>query len=124
MSAPLVARVRNQRSGAVIGERLRVADTPWRRLRGLLGHREPQPGEGLLIEPSNGIHTVGMRYPIDVLFVARDGTVIRCERALPPARMVPWVRGGHRVLELPSGTIDASDTTEGDRLTFVVGRWP
>lgn len=121
MSAPPVAAVRNERSGAVIGKRLRVADSPWRRLRGLLGHPEPAHGEGLLIEPGNGIHTVGMRYAIDVLFVRRDGIVLRCERALPPSRFVPWVRGAHRVLELPVGMIDATETAEGDRLTIMPG---
>ena len=121
MSATLLAAVRNARNGAVIGMRLRVADSAWLRLRGLLGHPEPRQGEGLLIEPSNGIHTVGMRYPIDVLFVDRDGIVLRCERALPPLRFLPWVRGGRRVLELPAGTIDSTATTEGDPLTIIKG---
>lgn len=119
MSAGLVVTVRNERNGGVVGERLRVADSVWPRLRGLLGHPEPAHGEGLLIEPSNGIHTVGMRYAIDVIFVRRDGIVLRCERALPPARFVPWVRAAHRVLELPVGTIDATGTAEGDRLTII-----
>lgn len=117
MSSARVAGVCNERSGAVIG-RLRVADRPWLRLRGLLGHPEPSRGEGLLIEPSNGIHTVGMRYPIDVLFLRRDGVVLRSERALPPARFVPWVRGAHSVIELPVGTIDATGTAVGDRLAI------
>lgn len=112
------AAVSNERNGAVIGQRVRVADRPWPRLRGLLGHPEPAPGEGLLIEPSNGIHTVGMRYAIDVLFLRRDGVVLRCERALPPARFVPWVRGAHSVIELPAGAIDATGTAVGDRLAI------
>lgn len=110
--------VRNERNNTVIGERVRVADRVWPRLRGLLGHPEPAPGEGLLIEPCNGIHTLGMRYPIDVLFLRRDGVVIRCERALPPSRFVPWVRRAHHVIELRAGTIDATGTAVGDRLVF------
>ncbi len=121
MSAPTVAAVRNARSGAVIGTRLRVAGSAWQRLRGLLGCPAPEPGEGLLIEPGNGIHTVGMRYAIDVLFIGGDGIVLRCERALPPSRFVPWVRGARHILELPVGTIDATGTAEGDRLTILRG---
>lgn len=117
MSAARTAAVSNERDGTLIG-RLRVADRAWPRLRGLLGHPEPARGEGLLIEPCNGVHTVGMRYPIDVLFLRQDGVVLRCERALPPARFVPWVRWAHSVIELPAGTIDATGTAVGDRLAI------
>jgi uncharacterized membrane protein (UPF0127 family) len=120
-AAPPVALVRDLATGLLLGERLRVADSMWSRLRGLLRHPEPEAGEGLLIEPCNGIHTVGMRYPIDVLFVAPDGVVLRCERALPPGRFVPYVAGSRRVLELPAGTIEANGTAVGHRLAIVIG---
>lgn len=120
-AGPPVALVRDLATGLLLGERLRVADSMWARLRGLLGHPEPGPGEGLLIEPCSGIHTVGMRYPIDALFVSADGVVLRCERALPPGRFVPRVAGSRRVLELPAGTIEANGTDVGHRLAIVVG---
>lgn len=116
-----VALVRDLATGLLLGERLRIADSIYSRLRGLLGHPEPGSGEGLLIEPCNGIHTVGMRYPIDVLFLSPEGWVLRCERALPPGRFVPYVADSRRVLELPAGTIDASGTAVGHRLAVVVG---
>lgn len=120
-AASRVALVRDLATGLLLGERLRVADSMWSRLRGLLGHPEPEAGEGLLIEPCNGIHTVGMRYPIDAVFVAADGVVLRCERALPPGRFVPRVPGSRRVLELPAGTIEANGTAVGHRLAIVIG---
>jgi len=116
-----VALVRDLATGLLLGERLRVADSIYSRLRGLLGHPEPGQGEGLLIKPSNGIHTVGMRYPIDVLFVSPEGWVLRCERALPPGRFVPYVAGSSCVLELPAGTIEAIGTAVGHRLAVVIG---
>lgn len=118
MSRTSAAEVLNERTGASLGGRLRVADRMWGRLRGLLGHPEPAAGEGLLIEPCNGVHTVAMRYAVDVVFLSREDIVLRCERALPRTRFVPWVRRAHRVLELPAGTIESTGTIVGDRLAI------
>ena len=123
MSAVVLATVvvRNARTGALLGSEVRVAARRWDRLRGLLGHAEPPPGEGLLIEPCNGIHTVGMRYPIDALFLDREGRVLRCAPRLAALRCIPWVRGARRVLELPAGTIAGTRTVTGDLVTITAG---
>ena len=52
---------------------LRVADTPWQRMRGLLGYPPLQADQGLLIRPCNMVHTVGMRYPIDIVYIDATG---------------------------------------------------
>lgn len=123
MSAPVPATVavHNARTGALLGGAVRVAARRWERLRGLLGRPEPRPGEGLLIEPCNGIHTVGMRYRIDVLFLDREGRVLRCAPRVPALRCIPWVRGARRVLELPAGTIEATRTIAGDLVAITAG---
>ena len=108
----------NDRTGASLGTHVRVADRMASRLRGLLGYPEPQPGQGLLLRPCNGIHMFGMRYPLDVVFLARDGTVIRACESLAPGRAVPWGRRAHEALELPSGTIAATGTQVGDRINI------
>lgn len=100
--------------GRLVGERVRIARSPQARLRGLIGHRTLDAGQGLLLRPCNGIHTWGMRFPIDVLFLDGSGRVLRVKPGLPPRQVVPWVRGSKQVLELPDGA--AAGIPEGARL--------
>jgi uncharacterized membrane protein (UPF0127 family) len=79
-----------------------VADTPLARMRGLLARPPLREGEGMLIRPCNMVHTVGMGYPIDVVFLRRDGTVLKVAPAVPPLRMRGHWRA-HCVLELAAG---------------------
>ncbi|RJQ12607.1 MAG: DUF192 domain-containing protein [Dehalococcoidia bacterium] len=102
--------------GLVLCHRGAVARTPIARLRGLLGRATLSPGEGLLLRPCNGIHTLGMRFAIDVLFLDAEGLVVRVEPSLQPGRMVPWVRGARQALELPSGVVQAAGVIPGSRL--------
>lgn len=111
-----LVRIQNERTGAVLGEHVRLADRAWPRMRGYLGRPAPEAGEGLLLRPCNGVHMLGMRYALDVVFVARDGSVVRTCKALAPGRVVPWVRHAHEAIELPPGTIAATETQPGDRL--------
>ncbi|MFA7297136.1 MAG: DUF192 domain-containing protein [Dehalococcoidia bacterium] len=113
-----LVRIENDRTGAVLGERVRLADRAWPRMRGYLGSPAPQDGEGLLLRPCNGVHMFGMRYALDVVFVSRNGSVVRTYEALAPGRAVPWVRHAHEAIELPPGTIAATETQPGDRLRF------
>jgi uncharacterized membrane protein (UPF0127 family) len=79
---------------------IRVADTPWRRLRGLLGHRAPPPF-ALRIEPCRSVHTFGMRFALDLHWLDADGRTIRVDRAVGPGR-VRCCRAARAVLEVPS----------------------
>ena len=109
-----VVEARNAARGAVLGERVEVADRWWMRLRGLLGRRPLAKGEGLLIEPCRAVHMSGMKYPIDVAFLARDGAVVALYPRLAPGARTRWHRGARSALELPAGTLAASGTREGD----------
>ncbi len=97
------------------GTRWRVADTRLTRLRGLLG-RPPLPGgEGLALVPCASVHTCFMSAPIDVVFLTRDGEVLRVVPALRPWRAASC-RGAHAVLELPPGTCSRAGIAPGARL--------
>lgn len=110
--------VRNARTGELVSPRIRVASRGFSRLRGLLGRPEPPPGEGLLLVPCAGVHTLGMRYAIDVAFIDREGRVVRTCSALRPVRAIPFVRRAYLALELRSGTLAESTTRAGDLLLF------
>lgn len=114
-------RIVNLRNGAVIADRAERADRFLSRLRGLLGRTGLPVGGGLWIEPCNGIHTLGMRFPIDVLFVDGEGLVLRALANLPPWRVPTPVPRCRAVLELPAGTLRATGTREGDRIAPVAG---
>ena len=86
------------------GLRVLRADTPLRRMRGLLGKSALSSGEGLLIVPCNAIHTLGMRFAIDARFYDRHGRLIRTVLNIRPGRL--WIFGGfraHSVLECAAG---------------------
>jgi uncharacterized membrane protein (UPF0127 family) len=112
-------RIVNVSRGSVLGDRVRVADTWAGRLRGLLGRPALAPGEGLIIAPCRVVHTFGMRYPIDVVYVARDGQVVLVHDGMQPGRRGRWVRAAAWVLELPAGTARATGVAVGDRLALV-----
>jgi len=103
---------------------LAVADTHWTRLRGLLG-RGPDDfrnGSGLWIVPCHGVHTLGMGFPIDVVYLDGSLTVIHVERDLRPWRFAPVRLQATSVLELPSRTAAESRTDVGDKIEITTGK--
>src|SRR6185369_8312705 len=113
-----VRRVRDAATGAVIADRLRVADTHWTRLRGLLGTRTLAPGEALWIVPCRQVHMLGMRYAIDVAFLDEAGAVLRTIPELPPWRISPAVTDAASVLELPAGALGRLGIDAGSRIVI------
>lgn len=111
-------KITNRTRKTLLGSRVRMADSWLGRLRGFLGRPEPERGEGILLLPCNAIHTLGMTFHLDVLFLDREGKVLELRRSIPPWRVTSRVRGGRYVLEVPVGTIDASGTRVGDELTW------
>jgi uncharacterized protein len=103
-------------SGAVVCERCLVAATALRRLRGLLGRRSLAPDEGLLLQPASSIHTLFMRFPIDVVFLDRELGVVKVVSDLGPWRLA-FARGARSALELPSGQAARRKIAAGGRLT-------
>ena len=110
--------IANPARGTVLGRRIRVADNALARAVGLLGQTGLDPGGGLLIDPSSGIHTFGMRFAIDVVALDRGLRVRGLWENLGPFRMAGLSWKTSCVLELPPGTIRESATEVGDVLTI------
>lgn len=112
-----VCRVINESRQSELGQRVAVARSFWRRGVGLMFRSALPVGTGLVIDPCSSIHTFWMRFPIDVLYVDKDCTVLRADRAMKPWRIGPLiVRHGRLVIELPAGTIERTGTEPGDHL--------
>jgi uncharacterized membrane protein (UPF0127 family) len=101
--------------GSVACERCTVAYRMWPRMRGLLGKRGLDSGEGLLIRPAPSIHTFFMRFPIDVVFLSRQGEVLKVAERVPPWR-ARSCRHSYAVLELAAGEAGRRGIAVGDRL--------
>ena len=108
--------VRNRTRGATLASDVQIADTPRTRRIGLLKHDRLNAGEGLWIYPSQAIHTFGMRFPIDVIFLDRRMRVKRIYQELAPFRLTSVVWSARSVLELPSGSLARTKTAVGDEL--------
>ena len=116
MDGPFVVQNRNR--GTLLGSKVRLADTPRSRRTGLLKLDALESGEGLWIFPTQAIHTFGMRFPIDVVFLDSFLFVKRVYPSLPPWRLTTFVWGAKSVLELPCGSLAGTGTTVGDQLQF------
>lgn len=93
-----------------------VAENPWARGWGLLGRKGLPAGQGLWIRPCRSVHTFFMRFPIDLVYLSREGTVTKTCSRLRPFRFSMGGRGTHSVLELPAGSLASVGLEVGDRL--------
>jgi len=105
--------------GQVVCERCLVADSPWPRMRGLLGRRGLESGEGVLLKPAGSVHTFFMRFPIDVVFLSREGDVLKVARALPAWRLA-GARRAKAALELGADEAERRGISVGTRLDLTV----
>jgi len=95
-----------------------VADGYFSRLVGLLGttRRWARPGNGLWIVPSHGVHTIGMMYALDLIFLDRQLTVVGVEEHVRPFRISKVSFKAESVLELPVHTVFRTETRVGDQM--------
>lgn len=111
-------RVVQDGSGVRVGWRVAVADSWWRRLRGLLARPPMKKGEGLLLLECGSVHTVGMLRSIDVAFLDAEGRVVRRIVRLRPWRVGFGGPEAVHALELPAGRLEQTGTVPGDRLSW------
>ncbi|MBW6504424.1 DUF192 domain-containing protein [bacterium] len=108
----------NRTRDRIVGSRIRVAGTFFARLRGLLRTDGLELGEGLWIRPCNSIHTFGMRFEFDALFLGPDGKVVGRYERFRRNRISRVFWNARGVLELPAGTIERTGTEVGDEIRF------
>jgi uncharacterized membrane protein (UPF0127 family) len=111
-------RVSNLTRNTVLAACMEVADNAAKRNKGLLGRERLAPGEGLWILPCAAVHTFWMRFSIDLVYLDRKRRIRKLVNAVPPWRLSACL-WAHSVLELPSGTIRATQTQPGDTLEFL-----
>lgn len=99
-----------------LATKVRKAESFLTRLIGLLKRKKLGPEEALWLVPSKGIHTVGMKFPIDVIFMDKGNRVVAAISGLSPYRATGVHLTAHSTLELPMGTIKKSHTEVGDQL--------
>jgi len=110
-------RVTNQTRGGVLANRADIAGTSAKRRTGLSKHLTLEPGEGLWIAPCEGVHTFGMKFPIDVIFLSKKKHVLKVRPDMVKSRIAFSFRS-YSVLELPAGTAAKTGTVAGDQLEF------
>jgi uncharacterized protein len=106
----------NRTRESFLGLNVRLADTMYGRLRGLLGRIKFAPEDGIWLIPSFGIHTFGMLFPVDLIYIDDANRVIHLVEDLGPFRISPIRPGCASVLELRKRTIYLSRTKVGDHL--------
>ena len=114
-----MALLRNATTGAIIATRIDQLSGLFQRAVGLLARPNVQPDEGVWITACSSIHTMGMRYAIDVIFVDRDGCVVHIERNLRPNRLAFGRRRARAVVEMAAGALNQVDVMIGDRLELL-----
>ena len=107
--------LQNVRSGRIVASQIELALDSHSRRRGLLGRDSLARGAALIIAPCSSVHTFFMRFAIDVVFVARDGRVLKTYSTLVPWR-IAFSIGAFAVIELPAGTISQADAKPGDMM--------
>src|SRR4051812_28241324 len=110
-----VYQLREAGTNRVVVAQLEIARSLWKQTVGLLGRNELPVGAGLWLEPCGSIHTWGMKFAIDVLFLDASGTVLRAVPSVQPWRVCWPVRRARVVVEIPAGAIERGNIREGKR---------
>jgi uncharacterized membrane protein (UPF0127 family) len=106
-------RVKNITRNTQIATNVEIADSGKRRSRGLLGRKGLAAGEGLWIVPCEAVHTFGMQFSIDLVYLDREYRIRKIRRNVAPWRLSACLRA-HSVIELAAGSIHENDAQPGD----------
>jgi len=111
-----VARLRNMTLDRVVAERVESARSVWKRMIGLLSYGSVAPDQGLWFDRCSSIHTLGMRAPIDVIFLDADRRIIDVRAGVRPYQLLVWNLRAKSLIELGSAPLERLDLRIGDRL--------
>jgi uncharacterized membrane protein (UPF0127 family) len=110
--------VYNQTRECFLSLGVNVADTSFTRLKGLIGRLKLRFDEGLWVVPSSGVHTWGVLFPLDLIYLDEDYRIVYLTEHFPRFRIAPLRIEAASVLELPPHTIYSSHTESGDQLVI------
>lgn len=111
-------KIINYTNNAVISENLTIADTYFKRLKGLLGKKFLKD-ESILIKPCRWIHSYGMFFEFDAVFLDKDLNVVYLISNFKKNRVSPLIWKAKNVLELPAGNIQQNNIKIGDKLEII-----
>ena len=99
-----------------LSHKVTIACSLFARMKGLLGREGLGPGESLWIKPCNSIHTIGMKFPIDAVFLDSGNTVVKIKNELSSNRITGIYFRASSVIEFPAGKLKETNTQVGDRI--------
>ena len=111
----MIVALMNERTGERVAISVEIARTRKSRRRGLLGRDHLNAASAMLLAPCAAVHTAGMRFAIDVVFVDRQGYALKVIRDLRPWRIALAARA-RAVIEMPAGSLQYGQVLPGDRL--------
>jgi hypothetical protein len=110
-------RIWNLTRQELLAHSVEIADHGATRRKGLLGRDCLPAGEGLWIVPCEAVHTFGMKFPIDLIYLDRKKQVKKIRNSVRPWRLSACL-SAYSVIELPSGSLKLTKTRPGDQLEF------
>jgi len=111
-------RVSNLTRQTLLASRVEVADVGPKRRKGLLGRKQLAPGEGLWTRPCEAVHTFGMKFAIDLVYLDRENRIVKIRNNVPPWRLSACL-SSHSVIELAAGSLRGMHSMPGDKLEFI-----
>jgi hypothetical protein len=112
-------RLINQTKNVVLAQDVFMAQSFFERLKGLLGRKFLNPGQAIILDPCNSVHTFFMCFPIDVLFVDKDYKVLKILSGFSPNKISAVYWGSSKVIELPAGRVNQTNTQAQDQLQLL-----
>ena len=109
--------IKNHTRNTLIASSAGLAVNFMTRLIGLLGTKKLDKGKALVIRPCSSIHTIGMKYAIDVVFLDKQNKIVKIINDMPAGKF-SLCSGSSYVIELPAGTIEATGTVVGDKISL------
>lgn len=111
--------VKNRTKNNIFLKEAEVADTFFTRLRGLLGRKSLDMDTGLVITSCNSIHMIGMKFPIDVIFLDKDKIVCHVLPNMKIMQVSPIIKNAQYAIECPVGTIKSKNIEINDKIEFL-----
>lgn len=108
----------NKTKNKIIAEHVEVANTVFKKMKGLLGREKIKKGEGLRLLSCNNIHSLFMKFEFDAIFIDKYNKVKKLSEKIPQWTLLKICFGADSVIELPAGTIKETGAEIGDELEF------